>query len=97
MGASRIAIHIDETLLTRLDQLVQIRAFPNRSKIIQEAIREKLERFDRGRLVRECKKLDRQSEQALAEEGLDDEEWLERFTLDYSRSDARRLHPRVGL
>ena len=97
MGASRIAIHIDETLLTRLDQLVQIRVFPSRSKIIQEAIREKLERFDRGRLVRECKKLDRQFEQVLAEEGLDDEEWLERFTLDYSRSDARRLHPRVGL
>ena len=43
MGASRIAIHIDETLLTRL--------------------------------VRECRKLDRQFEQALAEEGLGAEEW----------------------
>ena len=72
MGASRIAIHIDETLLSRLDQLVQTRAFPSRSRIIQEAIREKLERVDRGRLVRECKKLDRQFEQALAEEGLDE-------------------------
>ena len=72
MGASRIAIHIDETLLTRLDQLVQTRAFPSRSKIIQEAVKEKLERFDRSRFVRECKKLDRQFEQTLAEEGLNE-------------------------
>ena len=79
MGASKIAISLDETLLTRLDQLVQTQVFPSRSKVIQEAVREKLERFDRSRLARECKKLDQQFEQALADEGLveDEEEWPE--------------------
>ncbi len=79
MGASKIAISLDETLLTRLDQLVQTQVFPSRSKAIQEAVREKLERFDRSRLARECKKLDQQFEQALADEGLveDEEEWPE--------------------
>lgn len=79
MGASKIAISLDETLLNRLDQLVQTQVFPSRSKVIQEAVREKLERFDRSRLARECKKLDQQFEQALADEGLveDEEEWPE--------------------
>ena len=79
MGASKIAISLDETLLTRVDHLVQARVFPSRSKVIQEAIKEKLERFDQSRLARECKKLDQQFEQALADEGLteDEEEWPE--------------------
>ena len=53
------------------------RVFPNRSKAIADAVREKLERFDRTRLARECAKLDQNEEQALADEGLarDLEEW----------------------
>ena len=79
MGASKIAISLDESLLTRLDQLVQTQVFPSRSKIIQEAVREKLERFDRSRLARECQKLDQQFQQAIADEGLveDAKEWPE--------------------
>ena len=40
MGASKIAISLDEKLLTRLDQLVQTQVFPSRSKVIREAVRE---------------------------------------------------------
>lgn len=42
----------------------------SRSKLIQEAIEDKLRRLERERLVAECAKLDPESEQAMAEEGL---------------------------
>jgi metal-responsive CopG/Arc/MetJ family transcriptional regulator len=79
MGAAKVAITIEEELLKRVDQLVEQRRFPNRSRAIQEAVREKLERMDRGRLARECAKLNRTFEQKMAEEGLagELEEWPE--------------------
>jgi len=65
--------------LERIDRLVAQRKFPNRSRAIQEAVRDKLDRLDRGRLARECAKLDRAFEQKMADEGLagDLEEWPE--------------------
>ena len=79
MSTEKIAITIEDKTLTRLDSLVKSRAFPSRSRLIQEAIREKLERLDRSRLARECAKLDEQFEQSLAEEGISEElsEWPE--------------------
>jgi metal-responsive CopG/Arc/MetJ family transcriptional regulator len=79
MGATKVAITIDDDLLKRLDRLVAEQYFPNRSRAIQEAVREKLQRLDRSRLARECAKLDSASEQALADEGLaaDLEQWPE--------------------
>jgi len=70
MSTVKIAITIDQDLLSRLDRLVKDRRFPNRSQAVQEAIRDKLERLKRSRLARECAKLDPASEQALADEGL---------------------------
>jgi len=79
MAAAKVAISLDEGILTRLDRLVQQRAFPNRSKAIEQAVKEKLERLDRSRLARECAKLDPAFEKALADEGLSGElaEWPE--------------------
>ena len=79
MGAAKIAITIEEGLLKRIDRLVDQREFPNRSRAIQEAVRDKLERLDRGRLARECAKLNKRSEQRMADEGLaeDLEGWPE--------------------
>jgi len=79
VSAAKVAITIEGELLKRLDRMVQQRRFPNRSRAIQEAVREKLERMDRGRLARECAKLNRALEQKMAEEGLagDLEEWPE--------------------
>jgi metal-responsive CopG/Arc/MetJ family transcriptional regulator len=71
MGAAKIAITIERGLLTRLDRLVKERRVPNRSRAIQEALREKLDRLERGRLARECAKLDPAFEQKLAEDGLE--------------------------
>jgi metal-responsive CopG/Arc/MetJ family transcriptional regulator len=70
MPAVKIAVTIDQDLLARLDQLVQENQFPNRSRAVQEAIRDKLQRLERSRLARESAKLDPTYEQALAEEGL---------------------------
>ena len=77
MRSAKIAVTIDRDLLTRLDRLVKERRFPNRSRAVQEALRDKLERLDRSRLARECAKLDPAFEQQLAEEGLSDD--LERW------------------
>jgi Arc/MetJ-type ribon-helix-helix transcriptional regulator len=77
MAASKIAITIDNKVLKRLDYLVKSSRFPNRSKIIQEAVEEKLFRMGKSRLAQECSKLDPDFEQSLAEEGFSAEleEW----------------------
>lgn len=77
--SAKVAITIDRRLLGRVDALVSQRAFPSRSSAIQKAVEEKLARIDRSRLARECAKLDRKTEQALADQGLDRDlaEWPE--------------------
>lgn len=79
MSAAKVAITIDRDLLARIDRLVSEKRYPNRSRAIQEAVRDTLERLDRGRLARECAKLSKHSEQRMADEGLDLdlEEWPE--------------------
>ena len=77
MGASKIAITLDNNTLKKLDMLVKSNIFPNRSKAIQEAVVEKLMRMEKNRLAQECAKLDPDFEQSLAEEGFisELEEW----------------------
>ena len=77
MSTLKVAITLDEKTLTKLDRLVKAHVFPNRSKAIQQAVEEKLDRMDRRRLARECSKLDPKFEKKLAEEGLSEElaEW----------------------
>ncbi|MBX3060586.1 MAG: ribbon-helix-helix protein, CopG family [Anaerolineae bacterium] len=79
MATTKVAVTIESELLAEIDQLVAQRMFPNRSKAIQEALRESLEKIKRNRLARECAKLDPDVEQALAEEGMEWElaEWPE--------------------
>ena len=79
MSTEKIAITIEEKMLARLDELVKNRVFPSRSRLIREAVREKLERLDRSRLARECAKLDSEFEKSLAEEGMKEalSEWPE--------------------
>ena len=79
MSTAKIAITIEEEMLDKLDRLVSSKVFPNRSKAIQEAIKEKLSRVNRSRLARECAKLDPAVERAIAEEGFSQEidQWPE--------------------
>lgn len=73
MPRAKIAITLDDTTLARLDRLVAASVFPSRSRAIESAVREKLERLGRGRLARECAKLHPAAEKALAEEGLSED------------------------
>jgi Arc/MetJ-type ribon-helix-helix transcriptional regulator len=73
MPRAKIAVSLDEATLARLDRLVQRGAFPNRSRAVEAAVSEKLERLERVRLARESAKLDPACEKALADEGLSTE------------------------
>ncbi len=77
MPSAKLAISMDTKMLKRLDRLVQGRYYPSRSKAIQEALEEKLERINKSRLAIECEKLDPKEEIELAEEGIGTEvsEW----------------------
>ena len=79
MGTAKVAITIDDETLQKLDRLVREHVFPNRSKAIQEAVQDKIKRLEKTRLARECSKLDRSYEKALADEGLSEDvnEWPE--------------------
>jgi metal-responsive CopG/Arc/MetJ family transcriptional regulator len=79
MPKTKVAVTLDETILKEVDRLVARHDFPSRSRIIEEAIQEKLDRMARNRLARECAKLDPDFEKAMAEEGIGEElsEWPE--------------------
>ena len=100
MRRSKVAITLDKHTLSRVDQLIRQHIYPNRSRAIEEAVEEKLERMERGRLARECAKLEPDFEKALADEGLSEElrEWPEsnialppRRDLAWLRSSVRLL------
>jgi metal-responsive CopG/Arc/MetJ family transcriptional regulator len=79
MSSAKVAITLDEKVLTKLDRLVRNKLFPNRSRAIQMAVEEKIMRLEHSRLARECEKLNPNFEKALAEEGFSKEitEWPE--------------------
>ena len=79
MAKTKVAVTLDSELIDRVDKLVKAGRFPNRSQAIESAVAEKLERLERGRLARECAKLNPKEEQALADEGLavDHDAWPE--------------------
>ncbi|MDI9390244.1 MAG: ribbon-helix-helix domain-containing protein [Synergistota bacterium] len=79
MGVVKIGITVDSKILKRLDELVQSKVFPSRSRAIHEALSEKLMRLEKRRLASECAKLDPDFERSLAEESLpaELEEWPE--------------------
>lgn len=74
MAKAKLAITLDENLLDEVDSLVRRRVFPNRSRIIEQAVQEKLERLKKSRLADQCALLDPDDEKALAEEGMSAEE-----------------------
>ncbi len=73
MNSAKIAITIDVKLLKAVDSLVAKGRFPNRSKAIQEAVREKVFRLGHHRLLKQLSFLDKREEQELADEVFKDE------------------------
>jgi metal-responsive CopG/Arc/MetJ family transcriptional regulator len=70
MSVSKVAVSMDQELLTELDCLVARQVFANRSQAVQAAVREKIARVKRRRLAEECAKMDPQYEKSMAEEGM---------------------------
>jgi Arc/MetJ-type ribon-helix-helix transcriptional regulator len=70
MSTVKVVISLDEELLKSVDSLVSKRLFPNRSRAVAQAVREKLARLGGGRLARECAKLDSGHEQKMADQGI---------------------------
>ena len=79
MPADKIAITLDRELVKEIDRGVRSGLYRNRSRAIEEAVREKLDRHHRRRLSVEAKKLNRKEERTLAEEGIvgEDTTWPE--------------------
>ena len=78
MSSAKIAISLDPDSLKQMDLLVQNGLFPSRSKLIQDAIAEKLQRLRRVRLASECGKLQQDAERAAAAETFEGEaKWPE--------------------
>ncbi len=67
MPIAKIAISIDPADLEEVDALVRRGVTPSRSRLIQEAVHEKLARLKKVRLATECAKLDRAAERAETE------------------------------
>jgi Arc/MetJ-type ribon-helix-helix transcriptional regulator len=74
MPVDKIAITLDRELVREIDRGVRSGLYRNRSRAIEEAVREKLDRHRRRRLAIEARKLDAREERALAEEGMTGEE-----------------------
>ena len=70
MATAKVAVTLEEETLERLDKLIEKRVLVNRSKAIQQALKEKLDRMERDQLGRECAKLDSVYEKALSEQGM---------------------------
>lgn len=79
MSVAKVTVSIESQLLKKIDLLVKERVFPSRSHAFQTAVHEKVSRLDRNRLERECAKLDKEEERAMADLGLANEvdEWPE--------------------
>ncbi len=73
MSVAKVAITLDREVLTTVDRLVRQHLYPSRSRVIQQAVEEKIAKLESNRLARECAKLDPEFEKAMAEDGLSSE------------------------
>jgi len=74
MNEAEVAITLDQSILDKLDDLISCHIYPNRSRAIADAVKEKLQRLEQqSRLAQECAKLNPNEEKALAEEGISEE------------------------
>ena len=77
MPTAKVAITVERELLRNVDRWVTQGRYPNRSRAIQAALMEKMERWRRSRLMEALEKIDPREERALAEERMAGDTWLE--------------------
>ena len=69
---TKVALTLDAELLERVDELVAKQRFRNRTRPVEAALADKVQRLARTRLARESAKLNPKEEKRLADEGLVD-------------------------
>ena len=79
MRKAKIAVTIDSRLLAAVDRYVQEQKAGSRSSFFEDAVAERMERYEKNRLARELEKIEPAGERELAEEGLsaENEKWPE--------------------
>ena len=79
MPTEKIAITMEKSIVEQLDRWVREKKYPNRSRAIQEAVKDRLARWRKTRLIEEVAKLNPQEEKILAEQSLsaENEKWAE--------------------
>jgi len=77
MSTAKIAITLEKEIVAQIDRWAREGKYPSRSKAIQEAVKERMVRWRKTRLLEEATKLNPREEKALAEEGLltENEAW----------------------
>ena len=70
MSKTKIVITLDSKTVQELDELVDGKIYPSRSRLIQDALTERLARIKKTRLARESAKANPIEERALCEEGI---------------------------
>ena len=70
MPAHKITMTLDRELVKEIDGGVKSGLYRNRSRAIEEAVREKLDRHRRQRLSLETQKPNREEERSRTEEGM---------------------------
>jgi Arc/MetJ-type ribon-helix-helix transcriptional regulator len=70
MSDPKIAVTLNASALREVDELVRTGKYSSRSRLLEEAVLEKLDRLHHDQLVRECAKLQPAEERAAAEEFL---------------------------
>lgn len=68
MSAPKIAVTLNATALREVDELVRSGKYSSRSRLLEEAVQEKLDRLHRAQLLKESAKLVPAEEMAAAEE-----------------------------
>jgi metal-responsive CopG/Arc/MetJ family transcriptional regulator len=79
MGKAKIAVTIDSSLLESVDRYVKQQKASSRSSFFEDAVAERVERYEKSRLARELEKIEPAGEREFAEEGFsaENEQWPE--------------------
>ena len=79
MNTVRLAVSLEKNILDQIDTLVKNKQYPSRSQLVRSALKEKISKLNKNRLVKECDKLDDKFEVKLSEESffVENEEWPE--------------------
>lgn len=76
MNTVRITVTIENPVLLKIDELVKLKVFKNRSNAIQKSIEDEIKTIEQLNFVSACKNLNPKEETAMSEEVFEGEAWM---------------------